>query len=244
MLEQGPRRLPLHQRPDAAAGQPRLHAGGDRRDGRASRGARPATGRCAATTARSTTTCKATYVKYLGWFDGNPANLHTLPPEEAAKRYVEFMGGADADPRQGARGLRRGRLPLGRRSRQPRRVRRPRQRGREAISGRHARAAGLPVRVRDRGATSTSPRAKELREGVTVSPDPEHGEPRHRQCDDARARSSTTSASGSTAPRPPSETSPLAYASRTSRRSGRCSCATAPSATARVLPITPTSLSR
>ena len=39
---------------------------------------------------------KATYVKYLGWFDGNPANLHTLPPEEAAKRYVEFMGGAEA----------------------------------------------------------------------------------------------------------------------------------------------------
>ena len=39
---------------------------------------------------------KATYVNYLGWFDGNPATLHTLPPEEAAKRYVEFMGGADA----------------------------------------------------------------------------------------------------------------------------------------------------
>lgn len=37
---------------------------------------------------------KATYVKYLGWFDGNPANLHTLPPEEASKRYVELMGGA------------------------------------------------------------------------------------------------------------------------------------------------------
>lgn len=39
---------------------------------------------------------KATYVKYLGWFDGNPANLHTLPPQEAAERYVEFMGGAAA----------------------------------------------------------------------------------------------------------------------------------------------------
>jgi alkyl sulfatase BDS1-like metallo-beta-lactamase superfamily hydrolase len=39
---------------------------------------------------------KATYVKYLGWFDGNPATLHTLPPEESAKRYLEFMGGADA----------------------------------------------------------------------------------------------------------------------------------------------------
>lgn len=39
---------------------------------------------------------KSVYVKYLGWFDGNPANLHPLPPVEAAKRYVEFMGGADA----------------------------------------------------------------------------------------------------------------------------------------------------
>ncbi|HTU16061.1 MAG TPA: alkyl sulfatase dimerization domain-containing protein [Solirubrobacterales bacterium] len=39
---------------------------------------------------------KATYVNYLGWFDGNPANLHTLPPEEAAKLYVEFMGGPGA----------------------------------------------------------------------------------------------------------------------------------------------------
>jgi len=39
---------------------------------------------------------KATYVKYLGWFDGNPANLHVLPPEEAAKKYVEYMGGEQA----------------------------------------------------------------------------------------------------------------------------------------------------
>lgn len=39
---------------------------------------------------------KAVYDKYLGWFDGNPANLHPLPPVEASKRYVELMGGADA----------------------------------------------------------------------------------------------------------------------------------------------------
>jgi alkyl sulfatase BDS1-like metallo-beta-lactamase superfamily hydrolase len=39
---------------------------------------------------------KATYVNYLGWFDGNPANLHTHEPVEAAKRYVVFMGGAAA----------------------------------------------------------------------------------------------------------------------------------------------------
>ncbi len=39
---------------------------------------------------------KAVYQRYLGWFDGNPANLHPLPPSEAGARYVEFMGGAEA----------------------------------------------------------------------------------------------------------------------------------------------------
>jgi len=34
---------------------------------------------------------KAVYQRYLGGFDANPANLHPLPPEEASKRYVEFM---------------------------------------------------------------------------------------------------------------------------------------------------------
>ncbi len=38
----------------------------------------------------------ATYVLYLGWFDGNPSTLHALPPVDASKKYVEFMGGADA----------------------------------------------------------------------------------------------------------------------------------------------------
>jgi alkyl sulfatase BDS1-like metallo-beta-lactamase superfamily hydrolase len=30
----------------------------------------------------------------MGWYDANPANLNPLPPEPAAKRYVEAMGGA------------------------------------------------------------------------------------------------------------------------------------------------------
>ncbi len=38
---------------------------------------------------------KAVYQAYLGWYDGNPANLDPLPPEEAGVRYVRFMGGAD-----------------------------------------------------------------------------------------------------------------------------------------------------
>ncbi len=39
---------------------------------------------------------KAIYQRYMGWFDGNPAHLWEHPPVEQAKRYVEFIGGADA----------------------------------------------------------------------------------------------------------------------------------------------------
>ncbi len=39
---------------------------------------------------------KAVYQRYIGWYDGNPANLHALPPEEAGAKFVEYMGGADA----------------------------------------------------------------------------------------------------------------------------------------------------
>ena len=46
---------------------------------------------------------RSVYNRYLGWYDGNPANLHPHPPVDAANRYVEMMGGADAVMR-GARG--------------------------------------------------------------------------------------------------------------------------------------------
>ena len=39
---------------------------------------------------------KATYQLYLGFFDGNPANLNQHPPVAAGRRYVELAGGADA----------------------------------------------------------------------------------------------------------------------------------------------------
>ncbi|MFD8757199.1 alkyl/aryl-sulfatase [Kitasatospora sp. NPDC059577] len=38
---------------------------------------------------------KVVYQHYLGWFDGNPAHLWEHPPVEAAKRYVDFMGGPE-----------------------------------------------------------------------------------------------------------------------------------------------------
>ena len=39
---------------------------------------------------------KAIYQRYMGWYDGNPAHLWQHPPAEAARRYLDFMGGADA----------------------------------------------------------------------------------------------------------------------------------------------------
>ncbi|MBI5506685.1 MAG: MBL fold metallo-hydrolase, partial [Deltaproteobacteria bacterium] len=38
---------------------------------------------------------KAVYQAYFGWFDGNPANLNPLPPEQSGMLYVEAMGGAE-----------------------------------------------------------------------------------------------------------------------------------------------------
>src|SRR5882757_6779887 len=39
---------------------------------------------------------KAVYQFYLGWYDANPADLNPLPRAEAARKQVEYMGGADA----------------------------------------------------------------------------------------------------------------------------------------------------
>lgn len=36
---------------------------------------------------------RAVYQRYMGWYDGNPSTLDQLPPEAAAKKYVEYMGG-------------------------------------------------------------------------------------------------------------------------------------------------------
>ena len=39
---------------------------------------------------------KAIYQRYLGWYDANPVNLDPLPPVEAGRKYVDYMGGAEA----------------------------------------------------------------------------------------------------------------------------------------------------
>jgi len=38
----------------------------------------------------------AVYQRYAGWYDGNPAHLDPMPPVEEARKYVAYMGGADA----------------------------------------------------------------------------------------------------------------------------------------------------
>jgi alkyl sulfatase BDS1-like metallo-beta-lactamase superfamily hydrolase len=39
---------------------------------------------------------KSIYQRYIGWYDGNAANLNPHPPVERAKRTVEYMGGSAA----------------------------------------------------------------------------------------------------------------------------------------------------
>ena len=39
---------------------------------------------------------KAIYQRYMGWFDGNPSSLWQHPPQAAATRYVEVIGGQPA----------------------------------------------------------------------------------------------------------------------------------------------------
>jgi len=36
---------------------------------------------------------KSVYNFYLGWFDANPATLNQLPPAQASKKYIDYMGG-------------------------------------------------------------------------------------------------------------------------------------------------------
>ncbi|MDD6181001.1 MAG: alkyl sulfatase dimerization domain-containing protein [Desulfovibrionaceae bacterium] len=39
---------------------------------------------------------RAVYQRYMGWYSGHPSDLDSLPPEDAARKYVEYMGGTEA----------------------------------------------------------------------------------------------------------------------------------------------------
>jgi alkyl sulfatase BDS1-like metallo-beta-lactamase superfamily hydrolase len=51
---------------------------------------------------------KGVYQGYFGWYDGNPAHLDPLPPQEAGRRYVEAMGGAQEVRRRAQEAFERG----------------------------------------------------------------------------------------------------------------------------------------
>ena len=51
---------------------------------------------------------KSVYQRYIGWYDANPANLNPLPPVERGRKYVEYMGGAEAVIRRALEDFARG----------------------------------------------------------------------------------------------------------------------------------------
>jgi len=51
---------------------------------------------------------KSVYQRYIGWYDANPANLNPLPPVERGRKYVDYMGGADAVIRRAREDFARG----------------------------------------------------------------------------------------------------------------------------------------
>lgn len=51
---------------------------------------------------------QAVYQRYMGWYDGNPAHLATLPPADEGQHFVRAMGGADAVLREGQRAFEAG----------------------------------------------------------------------------------------------------------------------------------------
>ena len=51
---------------------------------------------------------KAVYQHYFGWYQGNPAQLNPLPPEQSSLRYVEFMGGAEVILEKASQSMQRG----------------------------------------------------------------------------------------------------------------------------------------
>ena len=101
------RPLPLPARPDDAPRQPRPDHARDRRGARAARRRSPTSSSTRDYYGTVNHNAKAVYQRYLGWFDGNPANLHPLPPVEAGRRYVELTGGADEVLRKARDELRR-----------------------------------------------------------------------------------------------------------------------------------------
>ena len=99
-----PVRLPA--RPDAAADEPGPRRRRDRRACSRCRRRSTRRGTPTATTARSATTSRPIYQRYLGWYDGNPAHLWQHPPARAAAALRRRDRRRRRDGRQGP-GVRR-----------------------------------------------------------------------------------------------------------------------------------------
>jgi hypothetical protein len=170
----GPRRLPLHQRRDAASGQPRPDAERDRRAGRIP--ARAVAPLGDARLLRDAQPQRQGHLRQLpGLVRRQPGNAAHPPAGGGGEALRRVHGRRRRGAREGARRVRAGRLPLGGRGRQPRRLRRSRQPGRARPAGRRARAARLPGRVRPvaqllpHGRAGAAPRRP-------AAADPEHRE--------------------------------------------------------------------
>ena len=113
---------------------------------------------------------KAVYQRYLSWYDGNPCNLHALPPAPAARKFVEYMGGAGAVIARAQDRLRQRRVPLGRTGDEGSRVRPAGQRGGAGARApmRWSRWATRPKSATWRNAFLYG--AQELRHGVFKMP--------------------------------------------------------------------------
>ena len=100
---------------------------------------------------------KAIYQRYLGWFDANPAHLWQHPPQAAAARYVQALGGVDATVAKASEFSEAGRPPVRRRAGQPRRIRRTGPRRRPGNCSPRSWSGWATARRTRPGATATSP---------------------------------------------------------------------------------------
>ena len=94
--------------------------------------------------------------RFLGYWDGNPANLIPAPQRESAALFVEMMGGASEDPRPGPGTPRPGQIPSRPGDSQQAHPGRTAEPGRQGSAGGRVRADRLPAG--ERGPAKQFPR--------------------------------------------------------------------------------------
>jgi hypothetical protein len=92
---------------------------------------------------------RAIYQRYMGWYDGNPANLNPLPPAEEGDALRARHGRRRSRACRRPARVRRRRLSLGRARAQQSRVRKSEQHRGAPTARAHASADGVPGRERD-----------------------------------------------------------------------------------------------